>query len=45
MIQAQIRLLKDGTSPVPMAEREQVIEAKQDAVDQAFQGFLRWLAS
>ncbi|MGE5161144.1 MAG: hypothetical protein ACM3O5_06535 [Betaproteobacteria bacterium] len=44
MIQAQIRLLKDGASPVPPDEREQIIAAKQDAVDVAFQGFLHWLA-
>ena len=44
MIQAQIRLLKDGASPLPLAEREQIIEAKQGAVDDAFVGFLQWLA-
>jgi hypothetical protein len=44
MIQAQIRLLKDGASPLPLDEREQIIEDKQEAVDEAFRGFLEWLA-
>ena len=44
MIQAQIRLLKDGASPLPLDEREQIIEAKQEAVDEAFRSFLEWLA-
>ena len=44
MIQAQIRLLKDGASPLPLDEREQIIEAKQEAVDEAFGRFLAWLA-
>ena len=44
MIQAQIRLLKDGASPLPLAEREQIIQARQEAVDETFAGFLEWLA-
>ena len=44
MIQAQIRLLKDGASPVPLDERGQILEDKQDAVDDAFRCFLEWLA-
>ena len=44
MIQAQIRLLKDGDSPLPLDERERIIEDKQGAVDEAFGGFLEWLA-
>ena len=44
MIQAQIRLLKDGASPLPMAEREQIIEEKQEAVDEAFGRFLQWIS-
>jgi hypothetical protein len=44
MIQAQIRLLKDGTSPLPVSEREQIIDQKQLAVDEAFCSFLDWLA-
>ena len=44
MIQAQIRLLKDGASPLPLDERERIIEEKQEAVDEAFGGFLGWLA-
>ncbi|MEJ5988488.1 hypothetical protein WG902_00695 [Ramlibacter sp. PS3R-8] len=44
MIQTQIRLLKDGDSPLPLAEREEIIETKQEAVDEAFRCFLEWLA-
>jgi hypothetical protein len=44
MIQAQIRLLKDGASPLPLDEREEIIEAQQTAVDEAFHRFLEWLA-
>ena len=44
MIQAQIRLLKDGDSPLPFDERERIIEAKQLEVDEAFRRFLAWLA-
>ena len=44
MIQAQIRLLKDGASPVPLDERAKILEDKQQAVDDAFRGFLEWLA-
>jgi hypothetical protein len=44
MIQAQIRLLKDGASPLPLDERERIIEAKQLDVDEAFRRFLEWLA-
>jgi hypothetical protein len=43
MIQAQIRLLKDATSPVSLQERERMIEAEQDTVDRAFDRFLEWL--
>ncbi len=43
MIQAQIRLLKDATSPLAMAERERLIETEQAAVDGAFSHFLEWL--
>ena len=45
MIQAQIRLLKDGTSQLPLDEREQIIQDQQEAVDEAFRCFLEWLAS
>ena len=44
MIQAQIRLLKDADSPLPLDERERIIEAKQLEVDEAFRRFLAWLA-
>jgi hypothetical protein len=44
MIQAQIRLLKDGIAPLPVDECEQIIEAKQAAIDAAFTRFLGWLA-
>jgi hypothetical protein len=44
MIQAQIRLLKDGDSPLPPAERGQILQDKQDVVDDAFRSFLEWLA-
>jgi hypothetical protein len=44
MIQAQIRLLKDGASRLPLDEREQIIQDKQEAVDEAFGCFLEWLA-
>jgi hypothetical protein len=44
MIQAQIRLLKDGVSPLPFDERERLIQDKQEAVDEAFRWFLEWLA-
>jgi len=44
MIQAQIRLLKDGASPLPLDERERVIQDKQEAVDETFRSFLEWLA-
>jgi hypothetical protein len=45
MIQAQIVLLKEGPSPLPRAEREDIIAARQQAVDQAYAGFLAWLAA
>jgi hypothetical protein len=45
MIQAQIRLLKDGTRQLPLDERERIIQDRQDAVDKAFRDFLEWLAS
>ena len=44
MIQAQIRLLKDGASPVSLDERGQILQDKQEAVDDAFRCFLEWLA-
>lgn len=44
MIQAQIRLLKDGASPLGQDEREGLIEAEQRLVDEAFGRFLAWLA-
>lgn len=44
MIQAQIRLLKDGDSPLSIEERERMIEAEQEAVDKAYRAFLEWLA-
>ena len=44
MIQAQIRLLKDGASPVPLDERGQILQDTQEAVDDAFRCFLEWLA-
>ncbi len=45
MIQAQIRLLKDGASELPLDERELIIQDRQEAVDEAFRCFLEWLAS
>ena len=45
MIQAQIRLLKDGASELPLDEREEIIKDMQEAVDEAFRCFLEWLAS
>lgn len=45
MIQAQIRLLKDTSSPLAMKERERIIEAEQALVDTAFERFLGSLAS
>lgn len=45
MLQTQIRLLKDGASPVPREEREQIVEDRQLAVDEAFGDFLEWLAA
>jgi hypothetical protein len=45
MIQAQIRLLKDGASPLLLGEREQIIQDRQVSVDEAFRAFLEWLAS
>ena len=44
MIQAQIRLLKDGASGLPLDEREEIIRDRQEAVDEAFRDFLEWLA-
>ena len=44
MIQAQIRLLKDGDCSLPLDQRERIIEEKQLAVDEAFRCFLEWLA-
>jgi hypothetical protein len=44
MIQAQIRLLKDGASPLALADRERIIEAQQAVIDEVFRGFLAWLA-
>jgi hypothetical protein len=45
MIQAQIRLLKDAPAPLGRAEAERVIEAQQEAVDDAFHRFLEWLGN
>jgi pimeloyl-ACP methyl ester carboxylesterase len=42
MIQAQIRFLKDATSPLDDAERERLIEAEQAPVEEAFGHFLEW---
>jgi hypothetical protein len=44
MIQAQIRLLKDGGGMLDAAERERIIEDRQASVDGAFTRFLGWLA-
>jgi hypothetical protein len=44
MIQAQIRLLKDGASPLANVERERMIEAEQVVVDEAFGRFLESIA-
>jgi hypothetical protein len=44
MIQAQIRLLKDGNVPLGPREREDIIEDKEAGIDVAFIGFLGWLA-
>jgi len=43
MIQAQIRLLKDGNA-AELAGREQIVEDEQTIVDEAFARFLQWLA-
>ena len=43
MIQAQIRLLKDGASPLPVEERTRLIEDEQSVVDGAFGRFLESL--
>jgi len=45
MIQAQIRLLKDGASDLPLDQREEIIKDRQEVVDEAFRGFLDWLAA
>ena len=44
MIQAQIRLLKEAPAAMTLAEREQIVEAAQIVVDQAFERFLESLA-
>jgi hypothetical protein len=44
MIQAQIRLLKDGVGSLGAEQCEEIMEAKQAAVDAAFDRFLQWLA-
>ena len=44
MIQTQIRLLKDGDSPLPLDQRERIIADRQAAVDETFGSFLAWLA-
>ncbi|NWG73541.1 MAG: hypothetical protein HXY24_02865, partial [Rubrivivax sp.] len=44
MIQAQIRLLKDGANPLPPEQRERIVDAQQAVVDDAFGHFLGWLA-
>ena len=43
MIQAQIRLLKDAPSPLSVEDRERIIEAEQDVIEEAFCRFLEWL--
>ena len=43
MIQAQIRLLKDGNAPAGVAGREKLVEDEQRIVDEAFTRFLQWL--
>ena len=45
MIQAQIRMLKDGDSPLAIDERERIVEGEQAIVDDAFARFLQWLAA
>jgi hypothetical protein len=45
MIQAQIRLLKEGASSLGVTQRERILEAKQEAVDAAFRAFLEWLVA
>ncbi len=44
MIQAQIRLLKDGANPLSAKEREHAIEAERACVDGVFTRFLGWLS-
>jgi hypothetical protein len=44
MIQAQIRLLKNGNGPLDTREREDIIENTQGSIDAAFTRFLEWLA-
>jgi hypothetical protein len=43
MIQAQIRLLKDAPSPLSLEDRERIIEAEQDIIEETFCRFLEWL--
>jgi len=45
MLQTQIRLLKETGGDVPLAEREALVEQKQEAVDTVFTRFLEWLAA
>ena len=42
MIQAQNGLLNDGASPLPVDERVQILQDKQEAVD-AFRCLQKWL--
>ena len=44
MIQAQIRLLKDGGGMLDAPEREKIVLERQASVDDAFARFLGWLA-
>jgi hypothetical protein len=44
MIQAQNRLLEDGTRPLRLEQRERLIEAHGRLVDEGFSRFLQWLA-
>ena len=44
MIQAQIRILKDGGDMLSIGEREDIVEDVQARIDAAFARFLEWLA-
>lgn len=44
MIQAQIRLLKDGGGVLGADEREDIVDDRQASIDGAFARFLEWLA-